>query len=67
MQQVAYLALARAIELVGRGPVCQALGTSESSIDLWLLKKATIPAGVFSALTDLLIEQGSPPPPPQRY
>ena len=67
MQQVAYLALARAIELVGRAAVCQALGVSEASVDLWLLKKATIPGRVFSALTDLLIAQGSPPPPPEPY
>ena len=67
MQQVAYLALARAIELVGRAASCQELGVSETSIDLWLLKKATIPGPVFSALTDLLIAQGSPPQPPQPY
>ena len=67
MQQVAYLALARAIELVGRAGVCQALEVSDASIDSWLLKKATIPGPVFSALTDLLIAQGSPPSPPQPY
>ena len=67
MQQVAYLALARAIELVGRAVICQALEVSDASIDLWLLKRATIPGPAFSALTDLLIAQGSPPSPPQPY
>ena len=67
MQQVAYLALARAIELVGRAGVCQSLEVSDASIDLWLCKKVTIPGHVFSALVDLLIAQGSPPPPPQPY
>ena len=67
MQQVAYLALARAIELVGRAGVCQALGVPDASIDLWLCKKATIPGHIFSALADLLVAQGSPPSPPQPY
>ena len=57
MQEVALRALARAIDLVGRAGVAQALGVSEESIDLWVLKKAAIPGRVFSALTDLLIEQ----------
>lgn len=55
MQEIAYLALARAIELVGRRGVCEVLRVSETSIDLWTLKKAAIPGRVFSALTDLLI------------
>lgn len=54
MQQVAHLALARAIELLGRPAVCQALDVSQTSIDLWLLKKAPIPGHAFLALAELL-------------
>ena len=58
MQEVALLALARAIDLVGRPAVRQALDVSETSIDLWLLKKAPIPGHVFLALAELLSREG---------